>query len=183
MAADPLWGVGCGFAFQSAEWLAEELADAFKGEASDAQLDAAIERYRKRHRRQLLGHFLLTSDYATGRRFNPFERLLFSASTKDEQCADGFHAFASRSIRPNDADFARLVRRAVRVNASRRKGPHVGQLAGAHADGPPLPAGVVGTRVGVDGLTIPVWSAGDQDLPRPSCSFTAIRARGATGTT
>ena len=165
MAADPLWGVGCGFAFQSGEWLAEELADAFSGSASDAQVDAGIERYRKRHRRQLLGHFLLTSDYATGRRFNPLERLLFSAAAKDDQCADLFLAFGSRSIRPNDAEFARLVRRAVQVNASRRKGPHVEKLAGAHADGSPLPAGVVGTRTKVDGLTIPVSSVGHPDAP------------------
>jgi menaquinone-9 beta-reductase len=165
MAADPLVGVGCGFAFQSGEWLADELAGGFDGPASDARLDAAIERYRKRHRRQLLGHFLLTSDYATGRRFNPLDRLLLSASPKDEQCADGFLALGSRSIRPNDAEFARLVRRAVRVNASRRMGPQVERLAGAHADGPPLPAGIMGTRVGVDGLTIPVSSAGDQDSP------------------
>ncbi len=29
MAADPVWGVGCGFAFQSGEWLGEELAHAW----------------------------------------------------------------------------------------------------------------------------------------------------------
>jgi flavin-dependent dehydrogenase/pimeloyl-ACP methyl ester carboxylesterase len=165
MAADPLWGVGCGFAFQSGEWLAEELAGAFDGPASEAQLDAAIERYRKRHRSRLLGHFLLTSDYATARRFNPLDRLLFSAAAKDERCADGFYAFGSRSIRPNDAEFARWVRRSARVNASRRRRPQVDKLAGAHLGGPPLPAGVVGTRVAVDGLTIPVSSVGDPDCP------------------
>src|SRR3954471_9648259 len=62
LAADPLWGVGCGFAFQSGEWLAEELGGAL---GSDAAADAALGRYRKRHRRMLLGHYLLMSDYAT----------------------------------------------------------------------------------------------------------------------
>ena len=31
LASDPLWGVGCGWAFQSAEWLVEETADALVG--------------------------------------------------------------------------------------------------------------------------------------------------------
>lgn len=163
MAADPIWGVGCGFAFQSGEWLAEELADACGGRAPDGRLDAAIERYRKRHRRMLLGHFLQTSDYATGRRFNPLERLVFSAAAKDDRCADGFLALGSRSIRPNDAEFARLLRRAVRVNAFRRKGPPVEQLAGRHAHGTPRPAGVIETRLTVAGLEIPVSCAGDLD--------------------
>ena len=57
------------------------------------------------------------------------------------------------------------MRRAVRVNASRLKARQVEQLAGPHADGSPLPVGVVGTRVAVDGLTIPVSSAGDPDSP------------------
>ncbi len=35
MAADPVWGVGCGWAFQSGEWLAQELGPALSGSASD----------------------------------------------------------------------------------------------------------------------------------------------------
>jgi flavin-dependent dehydrogenase/pimeloyl-ACP methyl ester carboxylesterase len=163
IAADPVWGIGCGWAFQSGEWLAEELAEALDGDASDAQVDAAIERYRKRHRRQLLGHFMLTSDYATGRRFSLLERLLFSAAAKDEAASAGFHAFGSRSIRPTEAEFARLVGRSIRVTFTRRKAPTLETPAGAHADGPPLPAGVERTRVVVDGLTVPVSLAGPVD--------------------
>ena len=33
LAADPLWGVGCGWAFQSGEWLAEEVGPALGDEA------------------------------------------------------------------------------------------------------------------------------------------------------
>jgi menaquinone-9 beta-reductase len=163
IAADPLWGVGCGWAFQSGEWLAEELAGALGGGGSDARVDAAIERYRKRHRRQLLGHFLLTSDYATGRRFNPLERLLFSAAAKDEATGAGFYSFGSRSIRPTDAEFARLVGRSIRVGVTGRKAQAAPRPVGAHAHGPPLPAGVAGTRVGVDGLIAPVSFAGPLD--------------------
>ena len=92
MSADPVWGIGCGWAFQSGEWLADALAPSFGNGSSpsDADLDAAIARYRKRHRSRLLGHFLMTSDYATGRRFNPMERMLFSAAARDDRVADGF---------------------------------------------------------------------------------------------
>ena len=50
LASDPLWGVGCGWAFQSAEWLVEETADALVG---GGDLDAALDSYRKVHRRRL----------------------------------------------------------------------------------------------------------------------------------
>lgn len=115
LAADPLWGVGCGWAFQSAEWLVEETGDAITG-AGD--LDAALERYRKRHRRSLLGHFLVTSDFSTGRRLNPLERLIFSAATRDERLALRTHAFGSRSIGPEKFLSPATVARAVRVNAT-----------------------------------------------------------------
>ncbi len=163
MAADPLWGVGCGFAFQSGEWLAEELAGALGGAAFSAGVDAAVERYRKRHRRQLLGHFLVTSDYATGRRFTPLERLLFAAAAKDEVSAARFHAFGSRSIGPTDAEFGRLVGRSIRVNATHQNAAPVERAAGVHAEGAPLPSGVTHTRLGVDGLTVPASSAGPPD--------------------
>src|SRR2546423_13028924 len=32
LATDPLWGVGCGWAFQSAEWLADSVAPALAGD-------------------------------------------------------------------------------------------------------------------------------------------------------
>ena len=41
LAADPLWGVGCGWAFQSADWLVQETADALDDrDALDAALSA-----------------------------------------------------------------------------------------------------------------------------------------------
>jgi pimeloyl-ACP methyl ester carboxylesterase/flavin-dependent dehydrogenase len=165
MSADPVWGVGCGWAFQSGEWLADELASAFGNgsPSSDGDLDAAIERYRKRHRSALLGHFLMTSDYSTGRRFNPMERMLFSAAAKDVRVADGFAAFGGRSVRPNDREFARLVARAVSVSARRRGGAQLQPLSGAHADETPTPASVVTTTPTVDGLVTPVSSVGDPD--------------------
>ena len=163
MAADPLWGVGCGWAFQSSEWLADELAPAFRAGSPDAELDAAIERYRKRHRSELFGHFFLTSDYSTGRRFNPLEKLLFSAAARDGECADLFAAFGGRSIRPNGREFARLLGRAVKARARGRDGAQLQPLSGAHADGTPPPACVRTTRPMIDGLLTPVSSVGDPE--------------------
>ena len=45
LACDPFWGVGCGWAFQSADWLVEETAAALAG---GGDLDAGLERYRRR---------------------------------------------------------------------------------------------------------------------------------------
>jgi pimeloyl-ACP methyl ester carboxylesterase len=165
MAMDPLWGVGCGFAFESGEWLAGELASALDGGASDARLDAAIKRYGKRLRRELVGHYLMTSDYATGRRFNPVERLLFSAAAKNGRCADGFLAFGSRAIRPTDAEFLRLVGRSLWVSAARRRASDVQPPSGRWAEGTALPAAVSATRLQVDGVGTPVSSAGDEHSP------------------
>ncbi len=161
MAADPLWGIGCGFALQSGEWLADELARPLSRQAPDAELDTALERYRRKHRRRLLGHFLMTSDYASGRPFSAIERLLFAGASTDSRCAQGFWAFGSRSITPTDPEFARMMRRAIAVKLSGHKSRNVEPLAGAHADGGPLPAGVTGDRATIDGLSVPVSSTGD----------------------
>lgn len=162
MAADPLWGVGCGFAFQSAEWLAEALAPALAG-GSDRGIDAALERYRKRHRSRLLGHFLLTSDYASGRPLNGFERVMFSAATRDARCFEGFYAFGTRSVRPSDWEFLRLAGRSLRVAGFRPKASTEDQPTGAHADGTTLPAGVSSTRIEVDGISTPLSATGGPD--------------------
>jgi pimeloyl-ACP methyl ester carboxylesterase len=163
MAADPLWGVGCGWAFQSGEWLADELGPVLAAGADEAAVDGAIDRYRKRHRRELLGHFLATSDYSTARRFSPLEKLLFAAGARDREAADGFHAFGSRSIRPNDPAFARLVARAIRVLATGGDAADRPEAGGAHADGTPLPAGVERSRLAINGVEVPVSSVGAAD--------------------
>jgi menaquinone-9 beta-reductase len=113
LATDPLFGVGCGWAFQSAEWLAESVRPALQGGES---LEQGLERYRRRHRRELGRHAFLIHDYATGRRFNPGERLLFSAAARDPKTAALFDSFGTRQIGPEQA-FARMVPRAIAVNA------------------------------------------------------------------
>jgi 2-polyprenyl-6-methoxyphenol hydroxylase-like FAD-dependent oxidoreductase len=98
-APDPLWGVGCGFAFQSAEWLVERTAAAVRSGES-RQIDRGLHAYLKHHRRMLGGHFMTLADYATGRKFRLLERLYFSAGTRDEVLAELLLAFGARRVGP-----------------------------------------------------------------------------------
>ena len=97
LATDPFWGVGCGWAFQSAEWLVEETADAVTG-AGD--LEAALSRYRRRHARELLPHHVMICDTATGREANALERALFRAAAGDAAVARAFEGVGSRREKP-----------------------------------------------------------------------------------
>jgi flavin-dependent dehydrogenase len=112
LAADPLWGVGCGWAFQSAEWLADATARAVMGAEP---LAPALARYRRIHRRRLLFDHLMLADYATGRPFNAVERTLFAAAARDERIAHGIHAMVNRT-QPTYRVLPPLVRRAVATN-------------------------------------------------------------------
>lgn len=97
LTADPLFGIGCGWAFQSGEWLAESVGPALTGRGS---LDRGLKRYRRLHRRHLRGHAFFINDYSSGRRFNPAERLLFSAAARDRKASVQFDRFATRRIGP-----------------------------------------------------------------------------------
>jgi 2-polyprenyl-6-methoxyphenol hydroxylase-like FAD-dependent oxidoreductase len=97
LAIDPLWGVGCGWAFQSSEWLADSVAPALAG---SEPLERGLKRYRRRHARKLRGHAALIYDGAGGRRFNRGENGLFYAASHDEHVAGVMEAFATRNIGP-----------------------------------------------------------------------------------
>jgi 2-polyprenyl-6-methoxyphenol hydroxylase-like FAD-dependent oxidoreductase len=97
LAVDPLWGVGCGWALQSAEWLADSVAPALAG---NEQLHRGLARYRRSHARALRGHAMMIYDYAGGRRMNAPERLLFAAAAENERVAGVMEAFGTRNIGP-----------------------------------------------------------------------------------
>jgi menaquinone-9 beta-reductase len=97
LTSDPLWGVGCGWAFQTAEWLVESTAPALKTRDRKA-LAAALAGYGRRHRKALKGHQFLIADFARGRDFNPLERLMFSAAARDQRLAQHVEQFGTRSI-------------------------------------------------------------------------------------
>jgi flavin-dependent dehydrogenase len=118
MAVDPLFGVGCGWAFQSAEWLSDSVAPALRDGTS---LQAGLARYRRAHRRALRGHAWQINDHASGRRMNPGERLVFSAAARDPKLAANFEAFGTRSIGPARF-FAAAIPRSIAVNARQALG-------------------------------------------------------------
>jgi menaquinone-9 beta-reductase len=116
LTTDPLAGVGCGWALQSGELLAECVAPALLG---DASLDRCLARYRRR-RLALRAHAFFIDDYATGRRMNPAERFLFSAAARDEQIATVLDAFVMRTTDP--ARMMATTPRALAVHARRALG-------------------------------------------------------------
>ncbi|WMX43626.1 hypothetical protein RGF97_00315 [Streptomyces roseicoloratus] len=118
LTGDPLWGVGCGWALQSAHWLAEAVASAATGRGD---LDRSLAAYARTHRRRLTGHQRLAADYArTARPFNPGEQLMFSAAARDEAMARHMFLFASRLIGPMRFLSPLALARAAAVNIRHR---------------------------------------------------------------
>lgn len=114
LAVDPLFGVGCGWAVQSAEWLTDSVAPALRGEE---ELASGLKRYRRAHRRGLRGHASIINDYSSGRKMNPGERLIFAGAARDPQLATKFEAFGTRCIGPARF-FATAMPRSIFVNAT-----------------------------------------------------------------
>jgi flavin-dependent dehydrogenase len=120
MVSDYLWGVGCGFAFNSAEWLVDAVAPALTGHHD---LDKALGTYSKRHRRKLRGHQSLMTDFSGARPYNPLERLMFSAAAKDPGMAEHLSNFAERWVGPSEFLAPAALVRAARVNIRHRRRP------------------------------------------------------------
>jgi flavin-dependent dehydrogenase len=97
LAADPLFGVGCGWALQSSEWLADEVAPALLG---DGDVDRALRRYRRAFARRLAPHHLLISDFSTGRPIRWNERVGFRAAARDAEVGEAMERFATRRSSP-----------------------------------------------------------------------------------
>jgi flavin-dependent dehydrogenase len=115
LASDPFWGVGCGWAFQSAEWLVEETADAL---TRGADLEAPLRRYRRRHARELLPHHVMICDTATGRLATAPERALFRAAARDPKVARAFEGIGSRREKPWSALSLGTLARIARAGAA-----------------------------------------------------------------
>ncbi|HVO52831.1 MAG TPA: NAD(P)/FAD-dependent oxidoreductase [Solirubrobacterales bacterium] len=113
LAIDPLFGVGCGWALQSAEWLSDAIAPALAGEEP---LTDGLGRYRKRHTRELRGHAWMLHDYATGRRLVPAEKIFFAAAVRDPRVATAFDLIGTRRVKPI-GEMARTMPRAIAANA------------------------------------------------------------------
>jgi 2-polyprenyl-6-methoxyphenol hydroxylase-like FAD-dependent oxidoreductase len=120
LAADPLWGVGIGWAFQSGEWLAEEAGPAL---ADRRALDRALKRYARRHRKALNGHDRICSNYSSGRSFRPGEKLFFRGAARDEELAGRFALYGERWIKPTQLLTPSTLGLAIRANLRRHGRP------------------------------------------------------------
>jgi len=116
MSIDPLWGVGCGFAFQTTEWLVDEVAPVLR---DGHPVAPALRSYAKRVSQELNGHRFLILDYARRKGFNAVERLSFSAAAKDTAASRHLHAFGARLIGPARFLSPGALLRAARVDFRR----------------------------------------------------------------
>jgi flavin-dependent dehydrogenase len=97
LAADPVFGVGIGFGFQSAEWLVDETAGLL---ATERELDQALRRYARKFLWRLGPHHLQMCDLSTGRSFNPVERLALRRAAVDPVIAHAFGEVMTRERSP-----------------------------------------------------------------------------------
>jgi flavin-dependent dehydrogenase len=124
LVADPLWGIGLGWALQSAEWLVDAVDGALHAGSvieRDRLLDRSLRRYQRRHRLRLLPHQFLAVDFSSGRPLNPLERLMFDAATEDEQVAAAFYRFGTRSSSPAAILSPSVLARAITARRRRRR--------------------------------------------------------------
>jgi 2-polyprenyl-6-methoxyphenol hydroxylase-like FAD-dependent oxidoreductase len=99
MVGDPLWGVGCGWAFQSAEWLSHAVAPVLTS-GSSAEIDSAARRYQRKHRRQLRPHQRLCVDYSKNKDSSPLVDLIVGGAVRDAKVADRFLDVVTRNRSP-----------------------------------------------------------------------------------
>jgi 2-polyprenyl-6-methoxyphenol hydroxylase-like FAD-dependent oxidoreductase len=112
MTADPLWGLGCGWALQTAEWLASEVSPVLR---AGGDVDRATQRYAKTHARRLRPHFKLTSDFSKVRPLNKLEQLLFGGAPHDKVVADAFWKYGTRNAGPQSLLSPRVLLHAMRA--------------------------------------------------------------------
>jgi 2-polyprenyl-6-methoxyphenol hydroxylase-like FAD-dependent oxidoreductase len=113
MVFDPLWGLGCGYAFQTGEWLTQEVSPVLR---AGGDVDRATQRYAKKHARTLRPHFKLAADFSKVRPFNTLEKLLFGGAPRDEVVANAFWRYGTRNASPAALLSPRVLAHAMRVH-------------------------------------------------------------------
>jgi 2-polyprenyl-6-methoxyphenol hydroxylase-like FAD-dependent oxidoreductase len=99
MVGDPLQGVGCGWAFQSAEWLADAVAGPLTS-GGGQEIDTGARRYERRHRRTLLPHQLTNNQISRAENLTPMMRTLYGGASRNQRVADRVIAVATRNSSP-----------------------------------------------------------------------------------
>jgi menaquinone-9 beta-reductase len=125
-ACDNLPGVGCGWALESAEWLAEAVAGPLRG-GDPAAIDGALKTYARRHRRSLDMHRRMISATSAGRKFDPMSKLLFRAAARDQEIANRMLLVAARWISPLQLFKEGMLKRFLLASV-RRDAPAIGLI-------------------------------------------------------
>ncbi len=97
VASDPTMGVGCGWAFQMADWLVDYTASAL---LDGSGLDGALDRYRRAVQRRIGLHHWLIADLSSGRKLRWNERVAFRAAARDDTVARRIEEVVSRRKSP-----------------------------------------------------------------------------------
>ena len=111
LATDPVFGVGCGWAFQTAEWLVDHGAEPLLG---GGDLDGALDRYRRALRRRLGPDHWFICDLSTGRKLRAAQRMMFRAALTDPVVARAIDEAATRRRSSLTMFDPRLLARALR---------------------------------------------------------------------
>jgi menaquinone-9 beta-reductase len=114
--SDPVWAIGCGWALQSAEWLADSVGEAL---VAKRDIDEGLAAYAKIHAAKIGEHHKLIADQSGARKFNAIERFLFWATVRDEKLARGFAAFGTRRIEPREFMTPATLARALWIHLRR----------------------------------------------------------------
>jgi flavin-dependent dehydrogenase len=117
MASDPILGVGCGWALQSAEWLADDVSAALAGEGN---LDDALRLYARHHEERLRAHHELINAVSLAKPFNAIEQTIFRAAASDRAFAETFGRLGSRMVHPSDVMTVGTLARAFWLRMTRK---------------------------------------------------------------
>lgn len=113
LSIDPAFGVGCGWAFQMAEWLVDATAQTLVNKGA---LHGVLKTYAKHHQQRLGEHVFVVTDFSKRQDFNLIERLMFSAATKDVDMARHVALFGHRISSLAQFLAPRAILRALWVN-------------------------------------------------------------------
>jgi flavin-dependent dehydrogenase len=133
LTLDPIWGTGCGFAFQASGWLVDSTATALlRRPYSRRALAMGLARYRARHAWATRGHALHIADFSKVRPNRALESLVLSAATRDVRAAQRFLSYMGRQTGLSGLFSPASLARAGWVNLSHRwrRPPRARQPAG-----------------------------------------------------
>jgi 2-polyprenyl-6-methoxyphenol hydroxylase-like FAD-dependent oxidoreductase len=119
LAPDPVWGNGCGWAFQSAQWLVDATVEALRA-GHKADVDRGLRQYRQQHHASLGGRFARDVDFSQARPFNFLERLMYSAAVLEPSMTRYTGPYSTRLVNIRHFPPLKAIVRAVWINLTAR---------------------------------------------------------------